>query len=1353
MKCPTLGYGNYSEWSRRIEAILRYKQLWPAVEGQADVDDEVESRAVALISYYSASWLHQAIKDKTAAQAWAALKTRSTTTTNARKTELRHQLSNAKLKSGESIAEFAGRLETLKADATDLDMDVTDLDIALTLLAGLPNKYTMVRTVIETTNTRLDIPTLLPMLQSVESMTTSSDSALFSSSSSSRGGGNGGRRGGLPSGGRGNGGGGGNGNGNHSKGPCFYCGKDGHVKADCRSYARDKQEGKVHPDKYSMSGARLNTPNSTNQPRRNYAMVATGRGTNPSTTPAASTGPVSLALAAKPGNAMPQGWCVDSGASKHMSYDPADFTDDFTTCDSHPVQLGDGRSVMATGRGTAILRTTCHGELREVRLADTLYVPALTVKLLSVKRMVLAGAAVNFANTGVYISRSGTIIAHGEPESHNSEALYVVRTVPPDRANVAAVSPAAKLWHRRLGHLGYNNVSKLVSKDMVTGIDVPPADLTSAIGEVCDPCVQGKQHRQPFPTSPSVSAELLDLVHMDVMGPIHVTSLGRMRYICTFLDDKSKFSIVVPIASKDEVAPTVIKTLTFMATQTGKKVKAVRTDRGSEYVNQNCGAWFDSMGIHHSKTTAYSPEQNGAAERLNRTLMEKVRTMLIECGLSLPFWAEAVTTANYLRNRSPVSGLDKTPYELFTGIKPDVSHLRVFGCVAYAHVPKQLRRKLEPTAVRGVFLGYQPDSKAYRIMLDVNKKVVISRDVTFNEYAFKQDIITATDDWRSPLLDEAPPAPPAAAPPTASPLAPAAAPPAASPPAPAAAPPAAADDDLPPPLADGDSDDEEAAAPAARPHRNRRPPQGVFSPTWHSGDRAMLASTVHPPASYAEAIKREDADLWQAAMDDEIASILANQTYTLEPLPAGYKALPCKWVYNFKHDGQGNITRYKARLVVKGYLQREGIDYNEVFAPVSKYATLRVLLATVAKNRLVLKQLDVKTAFLYGDLPETIYMKQPPGYEEGMRSIACRLHKSLYGLKQAPRVWFNKLKSTLLDMGFNSSNADPSLYIRHDKNGPIYILVYVDDILIAGYDDNCVDNTITPLQQLYTCHNMEAVYFLGMDLIRDYDAGTLKISQRRLISELVEKHSLTDCKPKATPLSPSIKLSLDGEPLDRDQFGYSELVGSLLYISVCTRPDITHAVGMLTRGMSAPTVTYWQAAKGVVRYLAGTMDFGITFGSGPSGLTGYCDSDFAGCVNTRRSTCGYVFVLHGGAICWSSHLQKTIAVSTTEAEYMAAASATKEALWLRNLLCDFNVNASPVNIYGDNQATLHLLKNANAAARSKHIDVMHHFARERVLRNEVSFEYIATHLMLADCMTKALPEPKFLYCRTSMGVN
>ena len=1362
MKCPVLGHGNYISWSNTIESILQYRGLWPAILGTAGTPPEIELKARALLRYYTAQWLHPIIHGKTAAQAWAALKTRSTITANARKSALRSQITNAKLQSGESVSEFAGRLESLKLEATELNMTVTDTDLALALLAGLPNKYRTVKTVIETTNVALTLVSILPLLQTVEVGTDKDHDTAFpaSSSSSARGGGNGGRRGG-PQYGRGNGGSGHGGQHSGPKGPCFYCGKDNHIKADCRSFARDKQEGKLHPDKYSRSGSR--NKGSDNAPRRNFAMVAanTTSTTTANTINPNSTGSsLSLALMTRSGAMPTNGWFIDSGASSYMTYDPDDFID-YTPSDTHPVYLGDGRRVMATGMGTAILRTMFHGQLRVIKLADTLLVPELTVKLLSVKRLVLAGASVKFSTNGAYIIRSSTVIAHGEPDSLNDESLYIVRTVPPDYANVASVPPKGELWHKRFGHLGYDNMAKLVTKDMVTGIDVPASSFTEAKSNVCDSCILGKQHRHPFPTSTSESANLLDLVHMDLQGPIYVTSVGGMRYIATFLDDKSKFSIVTPLPSKDEVAPAVIKVLTYLENQAGRTIKAVRTDRGTEYVNETCGSWFASKGIHHEKTAPYSPQQNGAAERLNRTLMEKVNTMLIESSLPLNTWAEAVNTANYLRNRSPVSGQDKTPFELFFNIKPDVSHLRVFGCVAYAHVPKQLRRKLQPTALRGIFVGYQPDSKAYRILLDGTKKVVISRDVTFNESAFQHDAPPDNDGYRCPLIDE--PSPPPTAPPAPEPAAPVPAP---TPPTPHAATnqgPAspthttAAVGPAPLPFLTptnpaAPTDNEEAGRAA----RARRPPQGIFSSTWNStnnGSRALLAAATAPPSTYEEAIARDDADMWRAAMNEEISSLLANNTYTLEPLPAGFKALPCKWVFTIKRDADGNIKRYKARLVVKGFMQREGIDYTEVFAPVSKHATLRVLLSSVANDNLVLKQLDVKTAFLHGELEETIYMKQPPGYEEGVRGIACRLHKSLYGLKQAPRAWFNKLKSELLDMGFNPSNADPSLYVRHDKHGPIYVLVYVDDILVAGYDDDEVDSAINLLKKLFDCRELDADFFLGMDIIRDNTNGNLKICQRRLIAELIEKHSLQDCKPKSTPLSPSIKLSRDGEPLDPVKYGYRELVGSLLYISVCTRPDITHAVGMLTRAMSAPTVTHWQAAKGVVRYLAGTPDYGITFGAGPSGLVGYSDSDYAGDIDTRRSTTGYVFLLHGGAISWSSHLQKTVAASTTEAEYMAAAASTKEALWLRNLLSDFGVNTTPVMIYGDNQATIHLLKNANAAARSKHIDVMHHFARERFLRNEVNFEYIATHLMLADCMTKALPEPKFLFCRNGMGVN
>lgn len=284
----------------------------------------------------------------------------------------------------------------------------------------------------------------------------------------------------------------------------------------------------------------------------------------------------------------------------------------------------------------------------------------------------------------------------------------------------------------------------------------------------------------------------------------------------------------------------------------------------------------------------------------------------------------------------------------------------------------------------------------------------------------------------------------------------------------------------------------------------------------------------------------------------------------------------------------------------------------------------------------------------------------------------------------------------------------------------------------------------------------EAKYFLGIDILRDRTAKTLTISQKRMTKDLIHKYGLDNCKTKSVPLSPSSRLTArtQEERLNTKAMPYSELVGSLQYLSVCTRPDIAQAVGVLARSMANPTMEHWNAAKGVLRYLAGTSEKHIKFEGGNTELLGYCDADYAGDIDTRRSTTGYVFLLNGGAISWSSRLQPTVAASTTEAEYMAAAHAVKEALWLRKLMSDFNMlKSGPVCIKTDNQAALSLLKFPISSMRSKHIDVIHHFARERVARGEVNFDYVPTTKMIADVMTKALPESKHKECCDAMGMH
>jgi hypothetical protein len=274
-----------------------------------------------------------------------------------------------------------------------------------------------------------------------------------------------------------------------------------------------------------------------------------------------------------------------------------------------------------------------------------------------------------------------------------------------------------------------------------------------------------------------------------------------------------------------------------------------------------------------------------------------------------------------------------------------------------------------------------------------------------------------------------------------------------------------------------------------------------------------------------------------------------------------------------------------------------------------------------------------------------------------------------------------------------------------------------------------------------------------MSIVRDRDNRTIKLAQERLTSDLLSKYGMLEAKALSTPLSPSIKLTKEGEPLDREIYGYSQLIGSLMHLSVCTRPDIAQAVGALARYMAQPTAAHWQAGKGVLRYLSGTASYGIIFGGTRSGLEAYTDADYAGDIDTRRSTTGYVFILNGGAISWSSRLQQTVAASTTEAEYMAAASATKEGLWLRKLLSEMQLDITIIDIKADSQSAIKLLKNPVFSMRSKHIDIIYHFARERVIRGEVRFHYIRTDSMVADALTKAVPTSKFQFCRSAMGVK
>ena len=376
-------------------------------------------------------------------------------------------------------------------------------------------------------------------------------------------------------------------------------------------------------------------------------------------------------------------------------------------------------------------------------------------------------------------------------------------------------------------------------------------------------------------------------------------------------------------------------------------------------------------------------------------------------------------------------------------------------------------------------------------------------------------------------------------------------------------------------------------------------------------------------------------------------------------------------------------------------------------------------------------QLDIKTAFLNGYLEEDVYTVQPPGYEQGGPNVACHLRRSLYGLRQAPRAWYVRLRTALEEMGFKPSKADPGMFVKEEKGEPVYVLVYVDDLLIACKSSVKIARLKAQLKSLFDVRDLgESSFYLGFEIKRDRAARTLHISQKRFVSELLDKFGLKGANPRAIPMEKGLRLTSEGEPLDTARFPYAELVGGLLYLSVCSRPDISYAVGALARHMSKPTVDHWNVAKGVLRYLAGSAEVGISYKGGGGELLGFCDASFAD-AKGRKSTSGYVFVLGGGAISWASKVQPTVAMSTAESEYIAAAATVKESLWLRHLLYDLGIRVGAVPLRSDNSACISLMESPISSARTKHIDICHHFARERVERGEIRVVYCKTSEQVA----------------------
>ncbi|KAJ9560393.1 hypothetical protein OSB04_005553 [Centaurea solstitialis] len=945
-----------------------------------------------------------------------------------------------------------------------------------------------------------------------------------------------------------------------------------------------------------------------------------------------------------------------------------------------------------------------------IQLPEVLHVSDIAIGLVSLTQLQEMGLLMFFDFSGCVIQDPKTkqTLGVGRRVGRVLEVVYIRIPLSSPRV-VASVSPSSSLdlWHTRLGHLSSSRLKMLASTGSLG--HVTSSDIS------CLPCKLGKHHALPFETNESKSICPFDLIHSDVWGPAPHPSMGGARYFVIFVDDHTRFTWIYLMKHRSELPQLYITFARMIQTQFSKPIKILRADNAMEYKESSLLAFLRSQGTISQYSCPGTSPQNGRAERKHRHILDTVRTLLVSAKCPARFWGEAAFTAVYTINRHPSPILhNKSPYEVLHGVLPAYDLLKVWGCACFVQLQPHEHNKLEPRARLCLFLGYGIEHKGYRCWDPVSKRLRISRNVTFWEHVPYYSL-PDTESPPIPLFPESAPLIPPTPPPISDFLGP--------PSDPAPTPP-------PTPEVSAESPDPgpSTSEPVRRSDRVRHIPA-------HLRDYHCYATLLsnHEPTSYKEAAS---CSQWQAAMQEELRALAKAHTWDSVPLPSGKRPIGSKWVFKIKTRSDGSVDRYKARLVAKGFNQEYGIDYEETFAPVARITSVRSLLAIAATKHWPLFQMDVKNAFLNGDLSEEVYMTPPPGVSLPTGHV-CRLRKALYGLKQAPRAWFEKFSKTVLSLGFSASNYDSGLFTRTTDSGSILLLLYVDDMIITGDDSKGIASLKQSLSFSFEMKDLgDLHYFLGLEVLSD--ASGIYLCQAKYVSDLLSKAGLSDNKVASTPLEHNLHLAPNaGTPL-QDPTRYRQLVGSLVYLTV-TRPDIAYAVHTVSQFMAAPCSDHYVAVLRILRYLKGTMFHGLHFSSKSSLLLrGFSDADWDSDMTDRRSTTGYCFFLGDSLISWRSKKQSLTARSSTEAEYRALADTTQELIWLRWLLSDMGApQRSPTPLWCDNNSAIQIAHNDVFHERTKHIEIDCHFTRQHVVRNTIQLHPISTLDQPADIFTKA----------------
>jgi Reverse transcriptase (RNA-dependent DNA polymerase)/gag-polypeptide of LTR copia-type/Integrase core domain len=823
-------------------------------------------------------------------------------------------------------------------------------------------------------------------------------------------------------------------------------------------------------------------------------------------------------------------WIIDSGATIHVTKD-RNCLSNFVPSHDHNIIISDGRVIPISGHGTMklMLRNTNEKSFQTLFLNNVAYVPGFAVNLISVRALTQLNFTLKFMQDKCFIINGSTVALLAKLK--NSAYVLRVKNTSFNQSSENA-NFCIHQWHRMMSHRNLSHIKQV--KDV---LKIKFSKCNINCSNECEGCLKGKFSALPFPQKSEKPENPLDVITTDICGPFRTESIGGSKYFVTFTDANTDYTEIVTLRAKSDCQDELIRFIQRCMTYFGTPPRIIRSDQGKEYLDRKVQNFLKDNGISFQCSVANCHEQNGIAERKNRTLLEAVRTLLMSKQLPKYLWAEALHHANSTFNAIPKINEKQSPQERFFKKKINFRFIE-FGSPVYCMTNAHNRSKLEARAEPGIFVGHDKQSKGFRVFL--NGKLTVHRHLKFLSSGELRNQLSSCEESQ-----------------------------------------------------ENSSDNESSEL-----RRSER----IKQKQAHSIDE------LYEPKTYNQAMKCPDKINWILAMEEELRSIEDNKTWSLVDLPKGREAIGCRWVFKIKQNGVSGKLTYKARLVAKGFTQKFGVDYDEVFAPVVHFATVRTLLAVASARKLLVKQYDVKTAFLNGTLKEEIFMKLPPGSPNQDKIV--KLHKSLYGLKQAARVWSQTLQESLNKLGFNQSKHDECLYIMKQGSDVCYAIVHVDDMLFAASKEETITIATKSLSKCFELKCLGDVqHYLGIEVIRN-EKFHFSIAQTQYIMKIAKEFQLDNSKGSKYPIDPGYHKLVDDDMLDCNN-EFRKVIGMLLYVSNNTRPDISASVSILAQRVEKPRSLDFTEALRIVRYLVSTKDLKLNLYDDTESihLRGFSDSD------------------------------------------------------------------------------------------------------------------------------------------------